>query len=53
MGTFVRRAAHAAGVGGVVVVVAAVAWAWGNESGYWDGLEEGHHGFLGESATDR
>lgn len=52
MGTLARRAAHAAGVGSLLVVVA-VAWVWGHESGYWDGLEEGHHGFLGESVIDR
>lgn len=52
MGTFVRWAAHLAGVGSVLVV-AAVAWVWGHESGYWKGLEAGPSGFLGEGEIDR
>lgn len=52
MGTLARWAAHVAGVGGIVVVVA-VAWTWGHESGYWEGLDAGPDGYLGESVIDR
>lgn len=53
MGTLARWAAHVAGVGSVVVAVATVAWVWGHESGYWEGLDAGPSGFLGETAIDR
>jgi hypothetical protein len=52
MGTLARWAAHVAGVGGVLVAVA-LAWLWGHESGYWEGLEAQPHGFLDEGLIDR